>query len=381
LASKPKKPKKPKPHEGLKNSALDPYKKIRAAPVKKRPAGWYLARSYLNLWRPAISKKITGSMKNIQNYTNKGSKVLPSSIRRELSNAPETGNGVHRWLFTMALKLHRHLPPEDIEKRLAAAVVNCGRVVPGSEIHDAIKNSARPSTVAGRAATDSPPRVPKPKWAPVNIDLRAKIIKDSPVALAELSAMSPVRIDGSTPPTKFFIKNLFGPDDLVCVARDASGFGTHTRDVLLSADLTGSSLIVPSPMSEKWGSTQQGKSSQHTLSNTGERRYLVTEFDTGGADEQATIINHLRSFAPLVMVLWSGSKSLHAWWSCIGSTDAQQLNFFQYAVSMGADPATWTKSQFVRMPQGWRQDKGVRQQVHYFDPGRVPTLTVEGGAL
>jgi hypothetical protein len=41
-----------------------------------------------------------------------------------------------------------------------------------------------------------------------------------------------------------------------------------------------------------------------------------------------------------------------------------------HAVSLGADPATWLKSQFVRMPDGLR-DNGKRQRVLYFNPKLV----------
>jgi hypothetical protein len=40
----------------------------------------------------------------------------------------------------------------------------------------------------------------------------------------------------------------------------------------------------------------------------------------------------------------------------------------QYAVSLGADRATWTRSQFVRMPDGARGN-GERQTVFFFNPG------------
>ena len=39
----------------------------------------------------------------------------------------------------------------------------------------------------------------------------------------------------------------------------------------------------------------------------------------------------------------------------------------RYAVSLGADRATWTRSQFVRMPDGTR-DNGKRQTVYFFNP-------------
>ncbi len=38
----------------------------------------------------------------------------------------------------------------------------------------------------------------------------------------------------------------------------------------------------------------------------------------------------------------------------------------RYAVSLGADPATWTRSQFVRLPGGVR-DNGKRQPVLFFN--------------
>jgi hypothetical protein len=41
-----------------------------------------------------------------------------------------------------------------------------------------------------------------------------------------------------------------------------------------------------------------------------------------------------------------------------------------YAASIGADHATWTRSQFVRMPDGTR-DNGNRQTVHFFNPEAI----------
>jgi hypothetical protein len=44
--------------------------------------------------------------------------------------------------------------------------------------------------------------------------------------------------------------------------------------------------------------------------------------------------------------------------------------FFRRCVSLGADPATWTRCQLVRLPGGTRSD-GTRQQVLYINPARV----------
>ncbi len=39
----------------------------------------------------------------------------------------------------------------------------------------------------------------------------------------------------------------------------------------------------------------------------------------------------------------------------------------RYAASLGADRATWTRSQFVRMPDGLRAN-GKRQTLYFFNP-------------
>jgi hypothetical protein len=42
----------------------------------------------------------------------------------------------------------------------------------------------------------------------------------------------------------------------------------------------------------------------------------------------------------------------------------------EYAVTLGADPAMWTRSQFARMPDGLR-DNGKRQAAFYFNPNAL----------
>ena len=61
---------------------------------------------------------------------------------------------------------------------------------------------------------------------------------------------------------------------------------------------------------------------------------------------------HLAKVAPLVLAVHSGGKSLHGWFYCAGQPEEKWLHFMRYAVSLGADPATWTRSQFVRLPEG-----------------------------
>ena len=59
-----------------------------------------------------------------------------------------------------------------------------------------------------------------------------------------------------------------------------------------------------------------------------------------------------------------GFNSLHGWFFVHRQPDAKVEKFFRYAVSLGADHMTWTRSQFVRMPDGTREN-GSRQTVFF----------------
>jgi len=120
-------------------------------------------------------------------------------------------------------------------------------------------------------------------------------------------------------------------------------------------------------MNERYGVTLRGKRSAHTKNNTGPRQYLVVEFDSGSYDQHAALLVHLSGMAPLVLAVMSGNKSLHGWFNVQRSGESKQYRFMRYAVSLGADPVTWTRCQFVRMPDGVR-DNGNRQSVLYFNP-------------
>lgn len=316
-----------------------------------------------------------------------GGDDLPPAVQHRLTNPPRAGDGVHSWLFTTALVLHRHRSPEAIEALLATAVKNCGRQVSAREISDAVKHSAAlarggggVSVGKGTIASPTTSAVPPPKWPPLNQPKRAEILQTSPCTLEELRSQSPLKVEGDEPDVNYFLGLLYpGDATQLCIGTSSSSFCTLSRYHWRDYNLRENCLIVPSPMTAKFGLTKEGKKSEHTLSNTGARRYLVTEFDSGTADEQATLIKHLSAFAPLVMVLSSGGKSLHAWWNCVGTTETQQLKFFQYAVSLGADRATWTRSQFVRLPQGRRENTHALQQVYFLDHSNLPTAKDEGG--
>jgi hypothetical protein len=184
--------------------------------------------------------------------------------------------------------------------------------------------------------------------------------------LVDVWEASPVRIEDCESHTEALIDALFPGDPLLCCGLSNSDFDTRSRSEW-RGELSALQLIVPSPMRAQSGLTQHGKQSSHALSITGQRRFLVVEFDQGDVDDHAALLWHLALKAPLAMIVHSGSKSLHGWFFCAGQPEERLRQVMRYCVSLGADRATWSRSQFVRMPDGTREG-GKRQVVYYFNP-------------
>jgi len=259
----------------------------------------------------------------------------------------------------VARQLHAHLPAGEIVELLEKSVSECGRTVPRTEIVSAVQNAL---SCAWRHNTM--PMPPVSKWPKVNAEQRSAVIRDNG-GLADLWERSVPGIEDNEMRTEQIIDTLFPGNPLLCCGKSQSDFDTRPREDW-RGQLQKLSFIVPSPMSALIGMTKAGRESRHTLSNTGPRRFLICEFDSGTADEHAALLFHLGTFAPLVCAVHSGGKSLHGWFYVAGQPESKAARFFRYAVSLGADRATWTPSQFVRMPDGTR-DSGKRQTVFFLN--------------
>jgi hypothetical protein len=297
-------------------------------------------------------------MKALYPY-NAGQSILPQFILELLAAMPKAGDGIHLWLFRVARQLHAHLPAPEIVALLESRVANCGRFVSRHEIEDAVKNAL---ACAWQPGSNAAPVPAVSKWPKVNQEQRAAILRDNG-GLADLCGASNPRIEDAEQHTEEIIDRLFPGNPLLCCGKSSSIFDTKPREAW-RRELSALALIVPSPMSAVTGLTKDGRESKHTLANTGPRRFLICEFDKGTADEHAAILIHLAGYAPLVCAVHSGNRSLHGWFYVHGQPEEKVRKFFNYAVSLGADAATWTRSQFVRCPDGTR-DNGKRQTVYF----------------
>jgi len=283
---------------------------------------------------------------------------LPLWCADIIANPPHSGEGFHRWLFRAALALWKCGRTEnDIRAFLKNAAANCGRDVSAREIEDAIRNSRTGAFQSAGARCRA--------WPAVNHEQREAIIA-SGLGLVDMWETSPARFGDNEPHTEEIIDHLFPRNPLLCCGKSQWDFDTKPRADWLG-ELSTLQLIVPSQMSAVTGLTREGRRSKHALANTGPRRFLVVEFDTGTADDHAALLLDLAQRAPLALAVHSGGKSLHGWFYSYAQPEARLESFMRYAVSLGADPATWTPSQFVRMPGGVR-DNGRRQTVFFFNP-------------
>jgi len=298
----------------------------------------------------------------------------PAFVREMLESCPSTGEGVHRWLFRVARVMHPYFEDTEIVARIEAAAAGCGRDVPIEEIEAAVANSEAYAWKPGQRQGVSSPG--KPAWPKCNEE-QVTAIAASGIGLVDLWGASPVHfVDDEC--SEEIVDALFPGNPLICCGRRIdTDFGTGRREEW-RGQLARQQFIVPSPMVAEEGQRKNGAGlSPRTLENTGPRRFLVIEFDHGHTDTHAAVLWHLAKLAPLVLVLHSGGKSLHGWFSCDDQPEEKVLRFMRYAVSLGADPATWTRCQFVRMPGGLRprgksNKWAQRQQVFHFNPENLP---------
>ncbi len=319
----------------------------------------------------------------------RGGRVNRSRLtKRLLDSAPQAGGGLNEWLAKGA-RITSDLEPNESFGLLAEVVDAKGGKHDARAIWRAI-NKIRGTQYNGPAES---------KWPEPNLELIEELTLlrawDVPGALATLESKSPETLKRRT--AGEIVSRLFTPNSYIATGFFMTCTGvsklTSIRD-----NLHKMALIVPNPMRGKIGLTQEGRESGRCLSNVLHRRFLVTEFDFKPTDKQgnptiwaplidlwqvhgmtvqdacAAIIMHLAQVpAPLVMVVFSGSTSLHAWWYCEGESeeDGSPLNkFMRYAAALGADTGTYTLSQFVRMPGGVR-DNGRKQTVHYLNTKEI----------
>jgi len=284
---------------------------------------------------------------------------LSPNLRFLLDHQPGPGHR-NQWLYRVACCCRGHCS-EDALRRFFVTLRNrweVGRPISDAEIERAIArgfcDEKHPVSSAQRAH-----HLFTPHWPEPNLDKRefyantAETLFD-PATVVSIS-------------TSEIIDALFPGGGFLCLGSDKNMGATWLREHWLGYEHS-CQFIVPNRMTGPKGHNSDGEESCRCLENTGPREYLVIESDTGtDKAEQARLLSHLATKAPLTLVVDSGGKSLHGWFVCRNVPQHRVARFMQYAVWLGADHHLWVPCQWVRMPGGTRCD-GSRQHVHYFNP-------------
>ena len=272
----------------------------------------------------------------------------------ETTISPPPTNGIHAWMPGAARTCQRAgLTAGEAVAKLRSFEPSARRKFQPREVEDAV--ALVYSVPVDQAPTAKPEKL---KYIPP----ATKRLPD--YTLEQFRNSSPVPHPWRAS-INVILRALF-PDDggLLCIGRDNAHFATR-RIEDFGDSLQRASLIVPAFMTARHGRTKKDKLSEHSLENTGPRRFIVCDFDEPSPAEQPRIINYLRQFRPLVCIVGSGGKSLHAWFLSQG--EEQDRDFWDLAILHGADPVLRAnRSSFVRCPNGTR-DNGNPQPCHFFD--------------
>jgi hypothetical protein len=273
-----------------------------------------------------------------------------------LAELPDPGSGLNNGILVAARKLKEWLNyswRETFDALLPVVSQKRGR--------DCTREVTRQvDTVFNTETTSRGPKLPAVSYEP-GLWKRVGIAEATTYDLWEAS---PVKWNDGLPHTEEVISHLFPGNPWLCCGLSVRKFETRRRSEW-TGQLDRLSFIVPSPAIAKTGMTQEGYESQHCLDQFPARKYLVYESDKCPKDEAASVILWLATKWPLILVVDSGGKSLHAWFLCEGTDEDNLEIYFNDLIRLGADPQVKTRSQFVRMPDGLR-DNGNRQSIIYF---------------
>ena len=234
-----------------------------------------------------------------------------------------------------------------------------------------VENAIRSASGSGNSP-DRSERLPL-----LNERIRQDALKDTPFpTVAAMKLASRVKTPwGLT--SENVLDRFFFPDELICMAETKKTARTLQRHRYRGREER-LPFVVPNVMTAQWGENAVGRRSSRCNSIVGPLRHLVIEFDTGTLDEQAALIGNIAQHGvPLMMVLWSGGKSLHSWFDITKLAEEERYKLQRYAVAIGADRATFVPCQLCRTPNAIRTENGNKQAVWLLNA----TASLEGRTL
>jgi hypothetical protein len=290
-----------------------------------------------------------------------------------MNNIPNEGQGFHQWLLMMSrdLLLKGYSVEEAIQEliRLTKHIDRTTQDVEG-EITNAVEG-------AWEFLKENPNFIPKGSRRREWVDPLSFVGLDDPLIRKDRRPAR-LRVDvnlqkeayrkskgldkkGIEEAESFDLHNLYARKNfLICFTMDQK----HKPTIISLKEFKEYKgdpfqYMVPNPMRDRhYGRCDFG---------TGERLFMVVEFDEANFIEQIAYLVYLEKWTgfPLVMIVFSGNRSYHGWFACFGQSEHRCVTFSRKATQLGADRTTYSPSQYVRMPQGYNYKREAQQEVIY----------------
>ncbi|MCC5846670.1 MAG: hypothetical protein JJU29_01140 [Verrucomicrobia bacterium] len=320
-----------------------------------------------------------------------------SQYHDALSRWPGAGSGVHSHLMRIAnLAALANVPPNEAEAAIIATMPRAPS--PSSEITDALRKAyAEAGCGDPTMATLTPEqkrrlrerreaeREAQEKQGRKMAVEAVRKLAGGKMSLSELAALSPVDVGEATDAARqrrnagLMLETLHGPDALVYAGNAGGG-----RESMAAVedwqrrfdDFQPPPLHVVNPFTGKPGPKKSGGESYRADSCIARHAYALYECDIPEIDietQAAFIASRIRAGWPIVSVVWSASKSLHALLR-VDCRDAAQWqadvreSLFPVLEELGADRTCSNPSRLSRMPGHFRADKGNLQSLVYLNP-------------
>jgi hypothetical protein len=294
------------------------------------------------------------------------------------------------------------LASRNIEAEICQAIDKAyGFEVPGTR--------TVPGVHRATAAKLARPNRPKARAATVGVDpeeqaaRRAEIHQGKVVSEELLAALSPVSVPapGGTinEQALTLFAEIFKPDDHVFIGCDRDSYSPFTVLQLTRAFRKKPNVanrfpfVIPNVLTGSVGETKNGRQSYRADSCVEHAHIMCVEFDGVSLAEQRSFFACVS--LPIVALIYSGSKSIHAWVDLKRAGRSQRgLTYLEWEevvtngykpllVAFGADPQTFNRSRLSRLPGHFRYEKGQYQRLLYLDPkpnGAPIILRTNGGS-
>jgi hypothetical protein len=250
------------------------------------------------------------------------------------------------------------------------------RKVTDGEIWDAV-NKAFDSLPASTQTTTPRPAVDGAKL------LNAIVKRGADFDEAELWEASPVRIDW--PPERDGIevlRRLYAPEERLFIGARHDASVEHVLSVSewIARFERGISIpehIIPNPLTGAQGKTKDGKTSYRADSCVKRFTFAVIEFDAMPRQQQIQFWGGVK--LPVVALVDSGGKSIHAWIRIDAPNAAEwtrrvESELFGILRVVGVDATCKNEARLSRMPSHFRSEKKQWQRILYFNPVGRPIL-------